>query len=353
MNNEPEAVILSDRKLLNSLQKKFLFSSLGLLIFIGIIYFFYSNTRLQESGDSSVVIINSDILVDKNLYGSLFFNAKGIEASSTEQQLYRYDFAEERVSAYVQDIMQKKDMKKRVQWIGREYFASSSSRPRIMVVDNTDRSSVFLSGDDVVNEADLNVSPDINYAAYSYQTVEGQKGAYADINNWNVAIHALQTGEVQIFKSAARPIFYRDGAYLLFMRLDGIYEYNLATKEQYLVYKIGTLTYFDKYAVSADSSYLLITQQNLKQVSVVQYTGSTSTIFSVTSTIKEPGVTFSNPVISEDSHYFAVVAVDSSGTESIEIKSIENGQTLSSLTDKLSGLSEVDLQEWSLSSYAE
>ena len=199
IDSNQEAKILRERRVWSNKTKITVWGTL-IMVFIGSLLIFYSKLPADNNATEEGGLDVSSGFVDQNLYGSLVFSAQLNEASSSERQFYRYDFAEERVSVYLQENVQNENITKKVQWIG-EGSDASSSYDRIIVVDKETGSSEFLSTDDVINEADLVVSPDGTHVAYSYQTAGVTDSS--SIANWNVAVRNILTGETRTVPTSA------------------------------------------------------------------------------------------------------------------------------------------------------
>lgn len=319
------------------------------MVFIGSLLIFYSKLPADNNATEEGGLDVSSGFVDQNLYGSLVFSAQLNEASSSERQFYRYDFAEERVSVYLQENVQNENITKKVQWIG-EGSDASSSYDRIIVVDKETGSSEFLSTDDVINEADLVVSPDGTHVAYSYQTAGVTDSS--SIANWNVAVRNILTGETRTVPGAIRPTFYRDSAAILFMTPAGITEYDMNTKsEPALVFDFGPLTPNDEYAVSPDSQHLILTSPDYTLLTTAVVSSASTTTFVEVANAVTPATSYYNPVISADNKYYALVSTDEAGVATIEIRTLDTSQVVKKISSELVGLRIDSLQEWTVPGY--
>lgn len=188
------------------------------------------------------------------------------------------------------------------------------------------------------NVRDLSISPDGSKYAYSYQVSARPSPALHSLADWNIAIHTFGSDEVVIIKEASKLEWLVNESDVLYLSFDGIYRYNLETKEVKNIFNTyGNYTSSDDIAISAegDNVILVIPANNL--LSVLNF--NTEGVLVEAGRIVSNNIGYSYPVFAPDNKNYAVIASKFTGSETnlsisynVEIRNIANSKVEKSIS---------------------
>jgi len=200
----------------------------------------------------------------------------------------------------------------------------------------------------------VSFSPTTGLLAYVIEDKESDNSAF--VENWSIGIESSTGERVALLEGAIHPAWMPDGDILVFLKADGVYRYQVSTKEELRLLQLIPNTPDAKVligsmlTVSPNGRYVLFVNQTGETIDVYQFNAEVNRLSPVT-TIKEAGTLFTWPVVSPDSKAFAVVSYNMSGqgvlTEPrMEFRAIDNSEVVFSYPLNEFIIGDVYLDDW-------
>jgi hypothetical protein len=319
MNTEPSEVVIKEK--FTTQQKLFVWlGGVFLLVFGGV--FFYASSLMTKPTEEIPLPNSYGLLSDTPdetfVNGTLFYTANVATSAGAKTHLFAKNFDLDTMGAYFSHQTFS--------------FAAGDSASDIAIVyteDNDDPDGLrpawysqtsslnaLLPHAAGYNENNLVSSSDGTIYAYMYQTSNNPS---SEITDWNIAIHDSVASTTKIINGASRPNFTGNGPTLVYLKADGVYEYNLMSEtETQLNTAYGNLTTADDVAVSVNRTVLVLTLPAISTISVQTFDATYSR---EVGRIVTPDILYRTPVLSPDGNQYAVVA--ESDVETIEFRVVD------------------------------
>lgn len=306
---------------------------LGLCIFGfgGWLYLTQQPERHTDAGYG----LDAEQLADVTPYGELHVSTMVDSEEGSELQTLQYSFLDDWYFRQSRDIysesVQIGDYRAFVHLNSSTSIAATKDAT-VMLENTKSGETREISTADQYGESFVALSSQGNYVAYSFQSSEATPDQ--NVLHSSLEVFNMISGENSVIVAATKPVFFKDGTGLLYLGVNGIYEFDLAAKTSQLVYATTpNLQLTDDYAVSADSQYLVMTFAQYGTISVAQNTGDNTTNFTEIGALVTPGVTYFNPVIATDGRMYAVQTRSNLGTPAqFEVRSLRNETVLKTIS---------------------
>lgn len=161
---------------------------------------------------------------------------------------------------------------------------------------------------------------------------ESEAVPFFEPSAWQIVIGAPQTQTFDILNEAFSPVYLEERKEIIFLKADGIYVYNLETKNTYRIN--SDLTGFNadaEIAVSGDRKKAVLTVPLDNSIIVFDMQSASAIALESVGVIRVPDRHFVSPVVSPDSRLYAVYGFGTNGEVSqsqVEIRSFENSGTV-------------------------
>ena len=357
MNLASEGTVLRESRMVSTSQKIKVGSMiLTLLVFAGVGLYVWQSFQTSSSVGVDMTV-ESELPLDLNLYGNLYFSANRVEDEFDIPEIYRHSFDSNVIELVLNKPAYSYSSGNLDVDFGIGFIKNTKDHDEYQPVsiNKTSGEMKALPNNLSMSETDFTISPDNKYYAYSFKLNEDDTND--SFTMWNVAIYNYETGESITIPRAAEPEFINDSTDVVYMTSDGLFMYNLKTKQTLPLTKLyQNLTIKDDYAVSNDSKFIVMTILSLHSISILQ-----SNIidglnkFEEIKLIKSENVVPRFPEISPNNKFFAVMAAkkedfdeQTSSYKNItaEIRYIGNGEVIKEVSfDGLKPQSVV-LEEW-------
>lgn len=360
MNPSSEGAVIRESRILSAHEKLNIFIA---VVFVSIILGFawYSWHEYQKNLPVALLSdsLNTESQLGANIGGALFFSAHRIDDEFRIPEIYKYDFADNATNlafdlpaySYAPGNSDS-DFDLAVVYVeGTEDHEGYQP----VSIDRASKKVKTLPNNLGLSTTDLTFSPDGKYYAYSFKT--SNKNSSNTLSNWNIAIYNYETGTMVTVPSAAKPEFIHDGANLVYMTTNGLFVYNLASAEIYLLTSLyQNLTSIDDYAISNDPSTLVMAIPSLHLISVLNLNTSDLQMgYKEVGVIKSENMSYRFPVISPDKKFFVVMAANKdnfdSGSSSYkkisaEIRSVSSQEVIKEINFDGLNPESVVTEEW-------
>jgi hypothetical protein len=287
-------------------------------------YFLYQEyKKAQVIPDTSVPLLTSyglDTPIDPDTtpYGTITYTVRTLETAEADAApyIYRYNLDENNTEPLFTTSMS----------AALPYTATSS----IVIKDNTVQlynhdTETFSPLPTVPNViiSDLTLSPDQTRYAYTYR--EADLAEPENLNAYSIAIHTLDSAEVEVVEGGGKPAWVDGGSSLFYLATDGLYSHDFNTAEKANIFNLySTYTPDDNLAVSPDSTTLILTIPSLHLISVITIDTTDTIKLTELGRIVTSSTTYHNPLFTADSLYYVVQA--KTGTkEMMEVLAVNNG----------------------------
>lgn len=357
MNLAPEGTILRESRVVSTAYKiKVVLILLALLMLVGVGLYVWQSFQVSSSNEVNTTV-ESELPLDLNMYGNLYFSANRVEDEFGIPEIYKHSFDNNVIELVFNKPAYSYSAGNLDVDFGIGFIKNTKDHDgyQPVSINKTSGEMKALPNNLSMSETDFTISPDNKYYAYSFKLNEDDTSD--SLTMWNVAIYNYETGEVITIPRAAEPEFINDGADVVYMTSDGLFLYNLKTKQTLpLTTLYQNLTIKDDYAISSDSKFIVMTILSLYSISILQ-----SDIIDGLSNFKEIKLIKSEnavprfPEISPDNKFFAVMAAKKEDFDSVssnykkitaEIRYIGNGEVIQEVSfDGLKPQSVV-LEEW-------
>ena len=319
---------------------------IGILIFVagGAVYYYVTYLAVNEPVVDEVVteievdpfgkILTEEELAEyrSQIAGQLYFSAQKIDPESGDlgqYSTYSYDLAaDNELNTVAQDLFYTEfapiDQSNGVFLSDLEADETSPDFTHPTRLDYDTETFYFLEVPPMYFEQDLTVSPNGEYLAYSgipYKSDDVPTDS-PQLENWEVVIYNFATEENVTIPEAARPQWLNGGKDLVYLKTDGVYRYNLATKEEVkLLSEYNNLLIYNGLTVSSDSTRLILTIPDFYLIDI--YEMSDSGDLSIYDRFSMSGSLFFDPIFSPDGKFYAVSSVGT-GAINTETQTLED-----------------------------
>ena len=337
MNSESDTRFISERRVWSQKAKAVsLASALAVVCGAVIVYFVYLTYQPPVIAPTGYGL-NAEQLLDTTPYGYLLLTANVKNDETVESQVLKYDFSDSRFTTDSVGSAPESLAVGDYQVSMRQVATGDTTGDlgAVLVTNTQSGEAIEIPGSEQYQKSDLAVSSVGEYVAYGYTTRAVGENEF--VSESSVLLYNMLTTESIILSSASEPFFNKNGTKILYLGVDGIYEYDLAVKTSTRVFITApNITLADDLAASLDSRYIVLTSPTKNQIKVAVNVSGDTTVFSEIGAVITPGTIYNNPVIAEDGRMYAV----QSGPSTIEVRSVENAEVLNTIS-----LSEVSLAD--------
>ena len=329
MNSESDARFISERRVLSQKAKAVsLASALVAVCGAVIVYYFYLTYQPLVIAPTGYGL-NAEQILDTTPYGYLLLTANVKNDETVDSQVLKYDFSDSRFTTDSVGSAPESEALGDYQVSMRHVAAGDTTGDlgAVLVTNTKSGETIEIPGSEQYQKSDLAISPTGEYVAYGYTTRAVGENEF--VSESSVLLYNMLTTESIILSSASEPFFNKNGTKILYLGVDGIYEYDLAVKTSTRVFITApNITLADDLAASLDSRYIVLTSPTKNQIKVAVNVSGDTTVFSEIGAVITPGTIYNNPVIAEDGRMYAV----QSGPSTIEVRSLENAEVLNTIS---------------------
>lgn len=330
-----------------------------LLVFLSI-YIINQGLHYEEEKSLSSFVpasfgLDEELPKDTNIYGSLNISADYVGEENIPQ-IYTYNFKDKKFQLIV-DIPGYSYSKANDKYGVLISYISDTQDPdglqptRYLYETGL---SYLLPGANGYNEQDLTTSPDQTHYAYSYQL--SPEADPNSIEDTFISLHNYKTGAIITIEKASEPEWLNQGKDMLYMKSDGLYRYNLATKSSSLVSGVyANLSTQVDIGVSTDSSTIVLTSPSAHLIAVFSVVDKENVTVEEPGAIVTPDTRYRDPVVSADGRLYVVMAAKdvaydkASGTYSeinAEIRALNSSDILDTISFPEFTPGSVTLESW-------